>query len=250
MLKILTFLSLLSAVHICSQLKLGVKIADDEPNESMIPETFKMYTSGTAPKGYILEFIFTNTSSQAVSFPLDTRSYAIPFAEDTSVYYQEDNISSAPDRLYRLGVYGFINQNGYVPEGDIGCSMPDVTEHQESKKDREEREMMISTWKKETDFENEKQLVSNWYIMKNMRTLKPKESIHYKMYFNPFFKKLCHYCYHEFYDGLKPGLPYDVNFKVVLNEDVYQLMTTEQQKQYKNLYTKTVISNTLRFGGL
>lgn len=219
MLKILTFLSLLSAVHICSQLKLGVKIADDEPNESMIPETFKMYTSGASPKGYILEFILTNTSSQAVSFPLDTRSYAIPF-------------------------------DGYVPEGDIGCSMPDVAEHPESKKDREEREMMISTWKKETDFENEKQLVNNWYIMKNMRTLKPKESIHYKMYFNPFFKKLCHYCYHEFYDGLKPGLPYDVNFKVILNEDVYQLMTTEQQKQYKNLYTKTVISNTLRFDGL
>ncbi|MGG7467406.1 hypothetical protein ACVVIH_00790 [Chryseobacterium arthrosphaerae] len=49
---------------------------------------------------------------------------------------------------------------------------------------------------------------------------------------------------------LKTGLPYNVNFKVILNEDVYHLMTTEQQKQYKNLYTKTVISNTLRFDGL
>lgn len=57
---------------------------------------------------------------------------------------------------------------------------------------------------KENDFENEKQLVNNWYIMKNMKILKSQESIHYKMYFNPFFKNLCHYCYYEFYDGLKP----------------------------------------------
>lgn len=249
MLKFLTFLSLLFAFQVSSQLKLEVKVVDFEQNKSVLPKTFNINQSMIAHKGYVLEFTLTNTSDQPVSFPLDTLSYAIPFTEDTRVYYEEENVSSNPDRLYRLGVYGFIDQNGPVSEGGIGCEMPDIVENPDHKKAREEREKTISKWERKNHFKTQGLMVNNWYIMKSMVVMKPEERIQYKIYFNPFFKKLCHYCYTEYYDGLNPELPYEVNFKIILNKNLYTLLTEKQKRQYKNLYTEVVTSNTLRFEG-
>jgi hypothetical protein len=227
--------------------KLKVKVLNDENSPSIIPTNLGTLGAETlyASKGYVLELTVINTSDHSISFPLDKRSYSIPFSEDIAVYYGEDNVSSSPDSQYRLCAYGFVTQNGKFFDGDIQCSMPDIIEHPEEQKMVENRKKSIEEWGRRNHLSDHTVNINNWYIMNNMVTLKPKSSFQYKIYFNPFFKKICRSCYHEFYNGIDSKMPYEVNFKIILNQDVYHLMTSGQKATFKNLLTETVTSNTL-----
>lgn len=250
MLKTLTLLSLFVTVQIYSQLKLEVKVLDYEQNASIVPRNLETLGSEKSYKGYVLECTVVNTSDQMVSFPLDISSYAIPFTQDIRDHVQEENQSSNPDLLHHLGVWGFVSQNGNTFEGDITSGMTDSVALPDEDKMIRDRENIIKEWGIENNIQNERAKVLNWYMIKNIRVLKPKERLSYKIYFNPFFKKMCRYCYQEFYYGLTSKSSYEVNFKIILDQNQYKVLTQKQKRKYKNLVTGVTISNTLSLDDL
>ncbi|QIY90781.1 hypothetical protein [Chryseobacterium gallinarum] len=246
MLKTIQIICFFCIIPFYSQLKLVVKELDYEQNKSIMPQGLNTLGIEKEYKGHILELTVINESDNSITFPLDTLSYALPFTEDLNAYYQEQNLILAPDMVNSLAVYGFIYQKGKFFEGALGdepsYDYPGIMDRNNF---REKREKVINEWGLRNNIKDDVMRAYNWYLMKNLITIKPGKKIKYKIYFNPFFKMLNRYGEQEFYYQLNFKLPYKVNFKIICNENLYKLLTTRQRKEYKNLFIGVVESNTL-----
>lgn len=231
------------------QLSLNVKELDYLPVKKEIPAYDYHSVNENRYRDHILEITLSNTSDKTLLLPLDTLSYALPFSENTKDFYRRGDYRSDPDVFNSLAVHGFLYQNKEFIEGQLdGEGFLDIFPSQEQleRKVLEDRRIAeLDEWKNNFNFSEDLKTVYNWYLVKSMILIPAKSAIKYKIYFNPFRKNLKLFGYHEFYWKIDPTKAYDVNFKIILNKNLYKMLTKQDKKKYKNLFVGVISSNTL-----
>lgn len=229
------------------QISMVVKKLSTDSYRDYVPDNVESKNYEYRYPGHILEITISNNSDKSISFPIDTISYALPYTDNVKKYYNgRANIINDGDLYNALSIYPFIYQNGSFKEVDMGTDPyfeeEQLIEIQNIKKIRTEK---INKWKKEKNITDELFAIYNWYIMNHMVTILPNEKIKYKIYFNPFLKKLDEYSDRLFYSNLDYKVPYNATFKLILNKGLYKFLSKEDKKEYPNLFTGIVSTTPL-----
>lgn len=245
----LFFIALFCSTFMKAQISLNVKEVDYKKFEFYIPQHQIVSNQEIKNKGHILEITLYNNSDKEVVLPIDTLSYAIPYTDKINQYYDNpENIISNPDVLNALGIYPIIYQNNQFKEQELA---DDPFYEEQSLEEKSQilklRLEKINDWKKSKKIDDQLSANYNWYLLKNMITIKPHQEIKYKIHFNPFSKMLHSLGYQEFYYRLKPNATYEATFKIILNKKLYQFLTKEDKEKYPNLFTGVISSNTMTF---
>lgn len=241
----------LLGICICGkgQVSLVIRELPLNSNKNYIPNNVEALDNETHYPGHLLELSISNESNKSISFPLDTASYALPFTENTWEYYKNnDDILPVPDLYNILGVTAFVYQKGKFMRADVG-SMPfyEEIQLQEIHKIENNRLAKIYQWMANKDITDELSATYNWYLINHMVTIPAHKSITYKIYFNPFLKKLEKYDNSFYYVDLDSKVSYDVIFKLILKKNLYKFLTKEDRRKYPNLFTGVISSNRLVF---
>lgn len=246
---ILSFIVIFSGVFVKAQISLKIKEVDYKTFEYYVPQHPRALNEEIRNKGHILEISLTNNSDKEVTFPLDTLSYAVPYTDKIDQYYNNpEDFISEPDIFNTLGIYPMIHQNNQFKEQELATD-PFYEEAQlvEKAQIANLRLEEVNNWKKSRKIDDQLFAVYNWYLLKNMISIKPHQEIKYKIHFNPFSKMLHLLGYLEFYYGLKPKATYEVTFKIILNKNLYQFLTKEDKEKCPNLFTGVISSKTMTF---
>lgn len=245
----LSFIVIFFGVFVKAQISLNIKEVDYKTFEYYVPQHQRVLNEEIRNKGHILEIYLINNSDKEIALPLDTLSYAVPYTDKIDQYYDKpEDIVSNPDIFNTLGIYPIIHQNNQFKEQELADS-PFYEEAQlvEKAQIANLRLEEINNWKKSRKINDQLFAVYNWYLLKNIISIKPHQEIKYKIHFNPFIKMLHSLGNQEFYYGLKPKATYEVTFKVILNKNLYQFLTKEDKEKYPNLFTGVISSNTMIF---
>lgn len=242
---------ILLGLWICvnGQVSLVVKEVTLNNNKTYIPNNAEALNTEAHYPGHLLELTISNRSDKSISLPLDTASYALPFTENTREYYKKnDDILPVPDLYNILGVTAFVYQKEKFITADIG-SMPfyEEMQWQEIQKMKKIRLSKIHQWMAAKNISDKLSATFNWYLMNHMITIPAHKRITYKIYFNPFLKKLEKYDSSFYYVNLDSKISYDVVFKLILKKNLYKFLTREDRLKYPNLFTGIVSSNRLVF---
>lgn len=246
MIKIFSFTLLLLVSSFYSQLKLEVKELNYEQHKFLIPNHYTALEEEKNNRGHILELILTNNSDQRITLALDTTNYALPFTENLKAYYLNYNLVSTPDLDNSLSAYGFIYQSNNFFDRERNSQDLDNTALRKKKIIMDQRDKTILMWAKTNNITSNTAKVYNLYLVNNMIKIEKKSSIKYKIYFNPFLKMPHWYSFQDFYYQLNPKLPFELQFKIICDENLYKFLTFNQRKKYKNLFTGIIESNTLK----
>lgn len=232
-----------------SQISMLVKELPTDKYKYYVPDNDEATNYEYRYPGHIIEITISNTSDKHVSLPIDTASYAIPFTDNIELYYNgKPNIISKGDLYNVLGAYPFIYQKGIFKDFDAGTD-PFYEEEQliEKRKIENARLQKIKEWKETKKITDELFATYNWYMMTHMVTILPHEKISYKLYFNPFLKKMSEYSDRLYCYQLDSKIPYNVTFNLILNKNLYQFLTIKDKKKYPDLFIGTISSNSLIF---
>lgn len=246
---LLPFVIVFFGAFLKSQVSLTIQEVDYEKFEYYIPQHQRALNEEIRNKGHILEITLINDSDKEITLPLDTISYALPYTDKINLYYNKpENIVSNPDIFNSLGIYAFIYQDKQFKEQELATD-PFYEEKQlfEKAQISKLRLEKINEWRQIRKIDDQKFATYNWYLVKNMITIKPNQKFKYKIHFNPFSKMLNSLGYEEFYYGLKPETMYEVSFKIILNKNLYQYLTKEDKSKYPNLFMGTISSNQMKF---
>lgn len=233
------------------QCQLSLKVKEMKYNDFLkyVPKNKFSADTEKKYKGHILEISIFNHSEKPISFPLDTLSYALPYAEDVKQYYKgKENISPEPDLFNVLGIYPFVYQNGKFISQEFDMA-PDpfyvISEPKEKTEIKIQRLNKIKEWKERKKIDSDLNSSYNRYILNNMITIAPSTEVKYKIYFNPYLKRQDSFDYQEFYWPLNPKTMYDVTFKLIIAKDLYKFLTIEDKIKYPNLFIGVISSDTL-----
>lgn len=247
--KIFSAILFFISTSLLCQLSLKVRELNYDEFKEYVPDNDFVKSMESQYKGHIFEISLINNTKKTISLPLDTLSYALPYTEDIWRYYKGEDFRTDPDLFNVLGVHPFLFQkNKFIDkEFDMPYHLniilpPDAMEKNQSKTDRL---TVIKQWKEKNKLPNDLYAVYNWYLLNNMVTINPKATIKYRIYFNPFLKRQNVFDYHEFYTQLDAEIPYEANFKIILNKNLYKFLTKEDKLMYPDLFTGVVTSETL-----
>lgn len=242
-------LLILSATFLNAQISLKINELDAKLHSYLLPNNSESQSNEIRHPGHFLEATLENNSDQEIWLPIDTISYAIPYNANPKIVYSKfGHYPPDPDLANNLGVYGFIYQNKKFIDGDRGTDPNwEIWQYDELAKNRNKRQEKINKHKKEKEIIKDEDAIYNYYLNENMVCLKPKNKLNFKFYFNPFLKVLDLYRYREYYFHLNHKSAYSVNFKIILNKNIYKFLTAEDKKHYPNLFKGIITSNTLEF---
>lgn len=234
--------------HANAQLSMLVKELPVESFKSYIPNNRESLNHEIRYPGHVLEITLTNESNKSISLPLDSISYAIPYTENISEYYdRSENMPEKPDVYNLLGVFAFVNQKGKFKNLELGDPSYDVLQMQVIQKIEKQRLEKIRRWKEDKSISNQLSATYNWYLMNHMVTIPAHKNIKYKVYFNPALKLLNEYDDIQYYFGWDPKISSEVIFKLILPKNLYKFLTREDRRKYPDLFTGIVSSNRVVF---